>query len=469
LIKNQRQQFAMGVTTILVLSWLLAGCGTPNRPPSPTPTKSVAPISTPTARPTLTATTTPVSHEVFTVELAILDNIKAYGFNPNPAINGGLGGLFINWRYGSRPLQTNVNGSGKTDESSGADVRHDDLTELRYLHNLWLYKVMNPGDTSFDGELKRYTAIVKNEFADADNERGWIYDIFMDIYDLSHDTFYKDSALSLAKNYAKDYDPQLGTIYKKNSTTNMLGSYRVDNVLESGCALLQAGTLTRNADWIQKGKNILKFLYAHAYIARYHTFPAQIGPVVQLNGQLNPEQSFYTGVSNHNYSVDGSLLRMGNISQIIISLLDTYKVTHQQDYLNKAIDLLDPLSLPGNTLGMWDNTHGGYFYGLKFSGSSPSQPGTATVDTERKEAGRQAIMLQAYHLANQLTNNRYKEMEALMLNAVLKHIYAPSIRGVTYVVNADWSFQRFKNGTYNNMVTTEAMGAELESLFSLSR
>jgi hypothetical protein len=91
------------------------------------------------------------------------------------------------------------------------------------------------------------------------------------------------------------------------------------------------------------------------------------------------------------------------------------------------------------------------------------------VDKERKEAGRQAIMLQAYHLANQLTNNRYKEMEALMLNAVLKHIYAPSIRGVTYIVNADWSFQRFKNGTYNNMVTTEAMGAELESLFSLSR
>jgi hypothetical protein len=56
-----------------------------------------------------------------------------------------------------------------------------------------------------------------------------------------------------------------------------------------------------------------------------------------------------------------------------------------------------------------------------------------------------------------------------MLNTAIKQIYVPDIRGVTYLVNADWSFQKFKNGTYNNMVTTEAMGAELESLFSLNR
>ncbi len=411
----------------------------------------------------------PTSPAVHAVELAIMNNIKEHGFNPDPTINNGLGGLYINWRYGSNPLQVNVNGTGETDETSGATLRHDDLTDLRYLHNIWSYKIENPGDTSFDSELNRYTPIIKHEFLNTHNERGWLYDILIDIYTLSHDNFYKTAAFSLAQSYAKTYDAKIGTIYKKNTTTNTQGSYRVDNALEAGCALIQAGTLANNTDWIQKGKNVVNFIYAHAYISQYHTFPAQIGHVLATDGTLNPEQPFYSGLSNQNYNVDGSIVRMGNISQIIISLLDTYQVTNEQDYLNKATDLLDALSLPNNTLDMWDTTNGGYFYDLKFSGSSPSQPGTASIDKNRKEAGRQAIMLQAYHLADNLTNHRYQTMEDRMRDTALNHIYSSDIHGVTYLVNSDWSFQKFKNGSYNNMDTTEAMGAELESLFYLSR
>ena len=40
--------------------------------------------------------------------------------------------------------------------------------------------------------------------------------------------------------------------------------------------------------------------------------------------------------------------------------------------------------------------------------------------------------------------------------------------GVLYDVNSDWSLRELPNGPYEDMVTTEAMGAELESLFSLS-
>jgi len=49
----------------------------------------------------------------------------------------------------------------------------------------------------------------------------------------------------------------------------------------------------------------------------------------------------------------------------------------------------------------------------------------------------------------------------------LNHLYSAPVHGVLYLTNADWTPQKFKNGTLNNMVTTEAMGAELESLFSL--
>jgi hypothetical protein len=463
----RRKIFLARILVILVLTGFGA-CNTTTTKVTPVTTNTpITPSQTFTAMATITLT--PVSPIVHAVELDIMNNIKAHGFHADPGINNGMGGLYINWRYGSNPLQANVNGTGETDDTSGATLRHDDLTDLRYLHNLWSYKIENPGDTSFDSEMSRYTPIIKHEFENTHNERGWIYDILIDIYTLSHDSFYKDAAMSLAQSYAKAYNPAIGMIYKKNSTTNTLGSYRTDNTLEAGCALLQAGTLTNNADWIQKGKNVIDFLYKHAYIAQYHTFPAQIGHVLQANGQLNPQQPFYAGLSNQNYNVDGSIVRMGNISQIIISLLDTYQVTHEQDYLNKATDLLDALSLPHNELKMWDTTNGGYFYDLKFSGSSPSQLGTVSVDTKRKEAGRQAIMLQVYHLADKLTNNRYQDMENRMRDTALNDIYSASIHGATYLVNTDWSFQKFKNGTYNNMDTTEAMGAELESLFFLSR
>ncbi len=142
-------------------------------------------------------------------------------------------------------------------------------------------------------------------------------------------------------------------------------------------------------------------------------------------------------------------------------------MTRKQDFLNKATDLLDPLAVSNNALGMWDSVRGGYFYGVRFTGHSPSQPGAMIVDRQRKEVGRQAIMLQAFHLANIMTNNKYKDMEKRMLDVTLKHLYVAAIHGVPYILNADWSFQRFRNGTVDDMVTTEAMGAVQESLFSL--
>jgi hypothetical protein len=58
-------------------------------------------------------------------------------------------------------------------------------------------------------------------------------------------------------------------------------------------------------------------------------------------------------------------------------------------------------------------------------------------------------------------------MEARMLDVAVKHAYIPALHGVIYLANPDWTPPTFKNGTLNNMVTTEAMGAELESLFAV--
>ena len=135
-----------------------------------------------------------------TVALAMLKNIQENGFNPDPRINGGLGGLWINWRMGTKPLLVNFNGSGSPDKID--PPRHDELTDLRYLHNLLSWKHKHPQDTQFDGELQRFDAIVKREFTNTHNERGWIYDELMDMARLSVDSFFRETARTLAEFYA---------------------------------------------------------------------------------------------------------------------------------------------------------------------------------------------------------------------------------------------------------------------------
>src|SRR5208283_3980200 len=149
------------------------------------------------------------------VALAMLNNIKDNGLNSDPRINGGLGGLWINWRTGTKPLQVNFNGSRSPDGPKIDPARHDELTDLRYLHNLLSWKHQHPQDSQFDGELKRFNAIVKREFANKHNERGWIYDEFMDMWRLSNDNFFRDTARGLAEYYAtKEIHADIGAIYK---------------------------------------------------------------------------------------------------------------------------------------------------------------------------------------------------------------------------------------------------------------
>lgn len=402
---------------------------------------------------------------VHDIELSILDNIKANGFNSNPNINHGLGGLFINWRHGTVPLQTNVNGTGEPDDPS-TDLRSDPLTDMRYIHNLWSYKHQNPSDKRYDSEIARYTPIVKAEFANSHNERGWLFDEFMAIYNLSKDAFYKDTAYSLAKSYADAFNLKVGSIYKKNSS-HPNGFYRADEVLEAGCALMQASILFNEPEWMQEGMSTLNFVYAHAYIAPYHLFASQMDNVLLADGSVNPNQTFFSGTMK-NYKVTGEHIQMGAVAQIAISLLDAYKVTHNQDFLNKAMDLLDAYALPANPLGMWDTKHGGYYFSVNFKGTSPTDLHGFTLSKAHKEAGRQIIMLQAFHLADQLTSGKYKDTEDQLLSLAINKVYYAPGHGVLYDVNSDWSLRKLPNGTYEDMVTTEAMGAELESLFSVS-
>lgn len=401
------------------------------------------------------------------VILAVLTNIQANGFDADPTINNGLGGLWINWRYGTQPLQTNLNGSGEPDDASdGAPVRHDRLTDLRYLHNLWQYAHLHPGDTRFADEISRYTAIVKAEFSPAHDDRGWLYDEFIDLYQLSGDSAYRDAARQLADYFATVLvKPGIGAVYK-TSADQPSGYYRVDLALEVGCALIQAGTVFGRPDWASAGQRVVQFVYDHAYVAAYHTFLSQMSHVLLPDGTANPNETIEVGTFEHT-TIQGGQVRAGASAQIILSLLHTAQVTHDARYLARATDLLDPLTAQSNTLGLWDARNLGYYSQVIFPGATIHSPGVPKANQGKKESGRQLQMLEAFRVANTLTNDRYQQMQALMEQVTLGKAYYPAGHGYVFEESATWQILTLHGGQPEDWVTTEAMGIALEALFAV--
>src|SRR5712692_3965196 len=98
--------------------------------------------------PTPTATVPPMDVESIVVD--VLQNIQTNGFDAQAS--GGLGGLWLNWRSGTDPLQKNVDTAGNANGSL-VPPQQDRLADLLYVQNLWLYKTQHPDDTQFDSEL----------------------------------------------------------------------------------------------------------------------------------------------------------------------------------------------------------------------------------------------------------------------------------------------------------------------------
>lgn len=402
--------------------------------------------------------------------VSMLQNIRDNGWDGVTSVDGGLGtninnglgGLWVNWRYGTEPLLVNFNGSGSPDGASVNPPRHDELTDMRYLHNLWWYKKFHPADTQFDADLLRYTAIVKYEFTtNVTNKRGWMYDEeLIPLWQLSGDDFYRQAAFNEATYFAdKLYRTNIGAYYDTNSTATN-GYYRVDWQLEIGCALIHAGTIFTNSSWVTKGSNMVEFTYKHAYLTNYHHFLQDMSNVISTNGTAVSNEDIYVSGGT-----DGGAVRMSPLGQEALSLLHVYLVTSNQLYLNRAMDLLTPETIETNSFGLWDTNYGGYYGGLEFSGKTFQNPGTPAL-ISKKEGGRQMDMLEAFHLANTLTTNRYAPTEAALKNVLLNKTYYAPGHGVLYEVNADWSVRTI-NGQPENWVTTEAMGIVLEALFSL--
>jgi hypothetical protein len=397
----------------------------------------------------------------------MLNNIKTYGYDDDPAINHGLGGLWINWRYGTNPLQTNLNNSGDPDGPEINPPRHDPLTDLRYVEALWMYKNRHPSDTQFDDEISRYSATVKAEFGEEPhNERGWVYDILVHIYNLSHDPFYQQAAHHLvAYLYNTEFHVDTGLFYQTDATIPN-GYYRVDLALEDACAMLQEGTLSNRPAWKMAGQKILQQLYATAYLPQYHEFLYQLSNIVLPNGQLNPSPTIFREYYNKT-NIEGGQIRMGAVGQEVLSLLHAYMLTRDHVLLDDATEMLDPLTITNNALGLWDTKYQGYFSAAIFNGPDSKHPGAMKISKGSKETGRQLQMLEAFVVANTFTNDRYHDMQDAMLQVALNKAYYPPQYGVLYEESSSWQILKTKDGKPLDWTTTEAMGIAFEALFSV--
>ena len=404
------------------------------------------------------------AHTGDAVALAMLQNIQANGFDSDPRINGGLGGLWINWRTGSNPLLVNFNGSGAPDKID--PPRHDPLDDFRYLHNLLAWQHRHPQDAQFQGDIRKFSAIVKREYAHSGDQRGWLYDELMDMWHLSGDDFFRETARGLAAHYAThDIHGDIGAIYK-TSAAHPNGYYRVDNALEAGCALVMAGVEFQQPDWSAQGGRLVNFVYDHAYLRQAHLFLNQMDNVRLAGGAANSNETIYR--ERQNYEVNGGVVRFGNIGQEALSLLHAYLVTTNKIYLARANDLLTPLTVGENQLGLWDTQNGGYFYGVEFDGPDFAHPGQPKLLGNKKESGRQFHMLQAFHVADRLTGGKYQDMEAALLRTLLdKAYYAPG-RGMVYEMAPDWSLVKVKHDRVEDWVTTEAMGCAMLAIDSIN-
>ena len=392
------------------------------------------------------------------VILDMMTNIHENGFNTE------VGGLFINWRYGTKPLQVNFNGSGVPDAPKpGERVRHDVLTDQRYMHNLLLYTRLHPADTRFDGDLDRFRKIIKLEFEGSHNERGWMYDEMIDMYRISGDELYRNIARSLVESYAAGVAKGPAPINYKKNANHPHGYYRVDLMLQQGCALIQAAKEFGKPEWETTGRKMVEFIYEHAYLKQYRCFAISMDELLTADGKINPNETIYRD-DHGRYLVDGGVVRLGGLGQIVTSLLHVYMTTKDKPFLDRAVEMLDALSPEPNSLGLWDAKNLGYFNGVVFPGPSQADPGKPKLSDKKKESGRQAHMLEAAVVANRLTNNRYKQLEADLVTVTTEKAYYAPGHGILYEQPADWGLLPTKDGGKEDWVTTEAMGITLMAL-----
>jgi hypothetical protein len=372
--------------------------------------------------------------------------MHTHAFNPQaPPAKGAShpGGLFINWRgtwngdLKTADSNTNVQTSGSSDAQAGSNPRHDPLTDLVYLRNLYAYRVRQPGNNEYAQDLARMEPIVKAEYAQSSYYRCWVYFQLQDLDRLGPGHGWGAIAVHFADGvYQRFYDKQAGTIVDQGTST-----YRTDLAAQCGAVLIDAGHRQGRAEWTSAGQSTLSHLIQRAQNPTTHLFPLQM--------RLGQQED----------SVVQALVKMGEEAQLLDSFLDAYDVTADRDYLNVAILATESLYDPA--IGLWDKTNGGFFFSVDADGRR--------VQSAYKET-RQAWMLPLLgHLARVDGGAHWTDRERTMIGIVRDRLWQASISGYPYRETPDFAIYQSSAAhghgpVAENFASSEAMGIACQGL-----
>ena len=345
-----------------------------------------------------------------------LDDINQYGWG-SPSRFGT--GIWINW-YRDNP-------------TAHQNSTHDGQNDLRAYENMLWYEARHPGDTTYKADIDRIYPIVKREWARSIEPKGWLYFIFQRLALYGDNAAWTKTMKHWAESVYEGIDPALGVSHgsvvdstAKNAPVCPDG-YRVDQNLENGLALIDAGTRYGHPEWVQAGKREVDVVTKQAFVVKYQLFSRTI-----CQGQI------------WNWESKG-----GELGQETDALLRVGAYVHDDTYLNLAKAILDAVSSPQT--GIRDIKNNGIYFRFLLN--------TGTPDTSRKEM-RQLHIIQSLHEANALFNNRYADFEANLLYVAKRSFFSAPVAGWMYELNDDYSL--FKGS--ENWISMEACGIAMESL-----
>lgn len=369
---------------------------------------------------------TPISDpQLDTMAQQTLNDINQYGFG---STNKYGTGIRINW-YRDNP----------TDQQNKG---HDGQNDIRTYENMVWYEARHPGDTSMKANIARLQPIVYAEWATTANSKGssdpkgWIYFLFQRLAQYDNNTIWTNTMKHWATYIAKGIDPNVGVAHARVVTSTADNSsscpdgYRVDQSLENGLALIDAGTRFNEPSWVQTGKQEVDTVTKQAFVSKYHMFAR-----IVCQGQISDWEA-----------------KGGEIGQETDALLRTGSYTHNDTYLNLAKEILDAVSNP--SIGLRDTQNGGIYFKLMLD--------SGTVDKSRKEM-RQLEILQSVHEANVIFNNRYADFETSLIKVAKSSFFPTPVAGWMYEVSNDYQLYKGKE----NWISTEASVIAMEAIQTL--
>ncbi len=373
-----------------------------------------------------------LSPAIDTIAQQVLMNMHLHAYNPRAMTRGQVtGGLYINWKMDDPGITNAV----KAGTNGDPQANHDPQVDLFYLASLADYRLIHPGDHTFDSDVSRTTALVLADFQRYNLPKGWIYFFLLRTGIMLQNQALVNEAHDVAsRTFMNWYDATLGFVYDRAHTPM---NYSPNLSLQAGAALIDAGLRWKQPDWVSAGEKTVDHVIAAAINPQYHLFYntmiVQDGHDVPQNYQAKP-------------STQG---------EAVTALVAAYNLTHRQQYLDVAGQLLQTLF---GTSGLWDTQRGGFYFALDMSDGK--------VLSDYKETRSQTLVLISAHNYNQV-KRQFARQEQQLVTVLTGGFYQHTYHGYFYRVASDFQVYVDKSGQgigVEDYFTTEAMGSALDAL-----